>query len=99
MKVLKSVSKIDLSVVVLRGLPVAQRPTFELCDSWYTFKTIIETALTQGRHLIGTLNTKRILYPQGICRRKEETSCTFHKKNDCKLTAIVFYPINSIDEL
>jgi hypothetical protein len=60
------VSKIQLTINLLRQVPDLLRPTYVLCDSWYTSKTIIETAIEQGHHLIGSLKTNRILYPQGI---------------------------------
>ena len=51
----EAVSRIDLTIDLLRQLPNLQCPTYVLCDSWYTSKTIIETALSQGRHLIDAL--------------------------------------------
>ena len=85
----ESVSKIELSVDLLRQVPDLQRPTYVLCDSWYTSKTIIETALTQGRHLIGALKTNRILYPQGI-RMQAKQFAAFIEKDDTDLVTIGF---------
>ncbi|MEK5040698.1 IS701 family transposase [Sporosarcina sp. FSL K6-3457] len=59
-------SKIDLSLEMIRQVPTFNHPTYLLCDSWYTSKTIIEAAFCKGIHTIGAMKTNRILYPKGI---------------------------------
>lgn len=83
----ESVSKIELTIDLLRQVSPFMRPTYVLCDSWYTSKTIIETALAQGHHLIGALKTNRILYPQGI-RMQAKQFAAFIKKEDTNLVTI-----------
>ncbi len=51
---------------MVNQVPQFKQPTYLLCDSWYTSRTIIEAALSKGIHVIGALKTNRILYPQGI---------------------------------
>lgn len=82
-----AVSKIDLTIDLLRLVPDLQCPTYVLCDSWYTSKTIIEAALSQGRHLIGALKTNRILYPKGI-RMQAKQFASFITKDDTNLVTI-----------
>ncbi len=62
----KTESKIKLSMDMIKRVPSFQQPVYLLCDSWYTSHSIIETALSQGIHVIGALKTNRILYPKGI---------------------------------
>lgn len=83
----EAVSKIELTMNVLRQVPDLLRPTYVLCDSWYTSKTIIETSLEQGHHLIGALKTNRILYPQGI-RMQAKQFATFIKMEDTDLVTV-----------
>lgn len=62
----KTESKIQLSIHMIQRLPMFQQPVYLLCDSWYTSRSIIESALSKGIHLIGALKTNRILYPKGV---------------------------------
>lgn len=62
----KTASKIQLSKDLMANLPRYEQPTYLLCDSWYTSRTIIEAALTRGMHVIGALKTNRIIYPAGV---------------------------------
>lgn len=77
----EAVSKIELAIDLLRQIPDLQRPTYVLCDSWYTSKTIIEAALSQGQHLIGALKTNRILYPQGIRMQAKQFAAYIEEDN------------------
>ena len=83
----EAVSKIELAIHLLRQIPDLQRPTYVLCDSWYTSKTIIETALTQGHHLIGALKTNRIIYPQGV-RMQAKQFAAYIEEDDTDLVTI-----------
>lgn len=56
-------SKIQLAIEMVKRVPSLKQPTYVLCDSWYTSRTIIEAVLlSHGLHLIGALKTNRILY-------------------------------------
>ena len=59
-------SKIDKVCCIIDSLPTATGSAYELCDSWFTAKKVIEVHLKKGYHLIGGLKTNRIIYPQGI---------------------------------
>lgn len=83
----EAISKIELAIQLLRQIPDLQRPTYVLCDSWYTSKTIIESALTQGHHLIGALKTNRILYPQGV-RMQAKQFAAYIEEGDTDLVTI-----------
>lgn len=74
-------SKIQLSVDMMNQLPKFKQPSYLLCDSWYTSRTIIEAALSKGTHVIGALKTNRILYPQGI-RIQAKQFATHVQKED-----------------
>ena len=50
-------NKIDLSIELIQEVPVSNQPMYLLCDSWYTCKKVIGTALQQGMHTIGALKT------------------------------------------
>lgn len=80
-------SKIDLSIELIQGVPHAHQPTYLLCDSWYTSKKVMETALQQGIHTIGALKTNRILYPQGI-RMQAKEFATYVQLEDTDLVTI-----------
>ncbi|MFJ8516405.1 hypothetical protein [Lysinibacillus xylanilyticus] len=62
---------------MMNQLPLLKQPTYLLCDSWYTSRTIIEAAL----------KTNRILYPQGICIQAKQFA-THIKKDDTDLVTI-----------
>ncbi|MEY9975455.1 hypothetical protein [Lysinibacillus sp. RC79] len=72
---------------MMNQLPLLKQPTYLLCDSWYTSRTIIEAALSKGTHVIGALKTNRILYPQGICIQAKQFA-THIKKDDTDLVTI-----------
>ena len=74
-------SKIQLSLDMMNQVPVLKQPTYLLCDSWYTSRTIIEAALSKGTHVIGALRTNRILYPQGIRTQAKQFATHIHKKD------------------
>jgi hypothetical protein len=65
-------SKIQLSIDMIQRVPSFEQPVYLLCDSWYTSRSIIEAALSNGIHLISALKTNRILYPQGIRMQAKE---------------------------
>lgn len=72
-------SKIQLSLDMINQVPILKQPTYLLCDSWYTSRTIIEAALSKGTHVIGALKTNRILYPQGIRTQAKQFATHIHK--------------------
>ncbi|SJP94646.1 FOG: Transposase [Clostridioides difficile] len=74
-------SKIELSMDLLGALPQATQPTYVLCDSWYTSKSIIEAAFSGGMHVIGALKTNRIIYPSGIRMQVKEFAKHIDEKN------------------
>ncbi|WJQ01800.1 IS701 family transposase [Geobacillus stearothermophilus] len=60
-------SKIDLAMEMLSSIKVKlTQPVYVLMDSWYPSKTLIETCLSKGFHVIAMLKANRILYPKGI---------------------------------
>ncbi|MDT2688425.1 MULTISPECIES: IS701 family transposase [Bacilli] len=77
----KTDSKIQLSVDLLSALPQATQPTYVLCDSWYTSKSIIEAAFSGGMYVIGALKTNRIIYPSGIRMQVKEFATHIDEKN------------------
>lgn len=72
---------------MMNQLPKFKQPSYLLCDSWYTSRTIIEAALSRGTHVIGALKTNRILYPQGI-RIQAKQFATHIQKEDTDLVTI-----------
>lgn len=59
-------SKIKLSMDMIKRLPSFHSTVYLLCDSWFTSRSIMETALSKGIHVIGAIKTNRIIFPQGI---------------------------------
>ena len=76
----KTESKIQLSIEMIRMIPKLKQPVYLLCDSWYTSRSIIESALSKGIHVIGILKTNRILYPKRIHIQAKEFTKYIHKQ-------------------
>lgn len=68
----KTASKIQLAIDMINNFPALNQPIYVLCDSWFTSKKLIQTALAKGIHLIGGLKTNRIIYPNGIKYQAKE---------------------------
>lgn len=83
----KTESKIQLSIDLMHTLPRTEQPTYLLCDSWYTSRKIIETALTGGMHVIGALKTNRIIYPAGV-RMQVKQFATYLDEKDTDLVTV-----------
>lgn len=62
----KKQSKIEWVCDLLETLPVFQRPSYLLVDTWYNSRKIIDASFRKGIYLIGGLKANRILFPQGI---------------------------------
>lgn len=77
----KTDSKIQLAVDLMSTFPQVKQPSYVLCDSWYTSKTIIEAAFGQGMHVIGALKTNRILYPAGVRMQAKEFAAHLDEKD------------------
>lgn len=80
----KNESKIQLSIDLLHTLSCPEQPTYLLCDSWYTSRKIIETALTGGMHVIGAFKKNRIIYLAGV-RMQVKQFATYLDEKDTDL--------------
>lgn len=77
----KTESKIQLSMDLIHTLPQTEQPTYLLCDSWYTSRQIIVTALVDGMHVIGALKTNRIIYPAGVWLQVKQFATYLNEKD------------------
>lgn len=59
-----SMSKIELSSLLIKSLPKPYSQGYVLCDSWYSCKAIFDAATTAGFGYIGALKTNRVVFPE-----------------------------------
>lgn len=94
----KTESKIQLSIDMLQKVPSLKQPTYLLCDSWYTSRSIIESALSKGIHVIGALKSNRILYPEGKrIQAKEFAKCIQKEDTDVVTVGTESYRVYRYD--
>ena len=58
-------SKIDMTVDLIASLPVAERESYALFDSWYTNAKTVNAFRAKNYIVIGALKTNRIIYYEG----------------------------------
>lgn len=80
-------SKIQMLCDITKELPDAKKPSYGLCDSWFTNKKVINAHLEKGYHLIGALKTNRVIYPQGISIQIKQFMKHINKE-DCHLVTV-----------
>jgi len=54
--------KIEQAAEIASSLPMAERLSYALMDSWYTCPKLINAFSAKGYHTIGALKTNRIIY-------------------------------------
>ncbi|RBP54306.1 DDE family transposase, partial [Herbinix hemicellulosilytica] len=59
-----SMSKIELSSLLIKSLPKPYSQGYILCDSWYSCKAVFDAAITAGFGYIGALKTNRVVFPE-----------------------------------
>lgn len=80
-------SKIAMVCRNAEKLPIATRPAYVLCDSWYTCEDVINAHFKRGYHLIGGLKTNRVIFPQGVRVQIQQFAQYIHK-NDVHLVTV-----------
>jgi len=58
-------SKIEMTLDTVASLPIAERKSFALFDSWYTNAKTVNAFRSKNYIVIGALKTNRIIYPEG----------------------------------
>jgi hypothetical protein len=58
-------SKIDMTLDLIASLPVAERESYAMFDSWYTNSKTVNAFRAKNYVVIGALKTNRIIYPNG----------------------------------
>jgi hypothetical protein len=56
-------TKIEMTLDIIAGLPIAEQKSYALLDSWYTSTDIINGFTKKNYHVIGAIKTNRVIYP------------------------------------
>ncbi|MBJ6361635.1 IS701 family transposase [Paenibacillus sp. MAHUQ-46] len=80
-------TKIDRVCDMAATLPPPPHRGYVLVDSWFTCSRVMESYAAAGYHLIGGLQTNRIIYPQGI-RISVQDFALHIRKEDVRLVTV-----------
>jgi hypothetical protein len=80
--------KIEAVKEIANSLPMAQRVSYALMDSWYTCPAVIDAFASKGFHTIGALKSNRIIYPKGIRISISDFAAEYIKETDANLVTV-----------
>jgi len=99
-------TKIEMTLDIIEGLPIAEQKSYALLDSWYTSTDIINGFKRKKYNVIGAIKTNRVVYPDNrkfsiANYAKTLTQNEFHSvtvKNDEYLAARYVGRLNGIEK-
>ena len=80
--------KIEAVKEIANSLPMAQRVSYALMDSWYTCPAVIDAFSARGFHTIGALKSNRIIYPKGIRISISDFAAKYIQESDANLVTV-----------